>query len=90
MNRYHIIVKGLVQGVGFRYFVYYTAKSLDLTGWVKNQYDGSVELEAQGREANLKEFIEKLREGNRYSEVETLDIQEVDLLERERSFRITY
>jgi acylphosphatase len=90
LDRYHITVYGLVQGVGFRYFVYYSARSLSLTGWVKNCYDGSVELEAQGKEENIKEFIERLKEGSSYSEIENVTAEKMSLLEDEHSFSITY
>ena len=48
--RKRIIVSGRVQGVGFRYRALHAAQSLGLTGWVKNNYDGSVEMELQGEE----------------------------------------
>ena len=46
--RKHIVVTGLVQGVGFRYFTVTQARRLGVQGWVRNCRDGSVELEAQG------------------------------------------
>ena len=46
--RKHIIFRGRVQGVGFRYHSTYKAENLGLTGWVRNCYDGSVEMEVQG------------------------------------------
>ena len=48
MVRKHIFFSGDVQGVGFRYRSFYIAQSLDLTGWVENEDDGSVTLEVQG------------------------------------------
>lgn len=48
MVRKHIIFSGRVQGVGFRYTACYLARSLGLTGWVKNLWDGDVEMEVQG------------------------------------------
>ena len=45
--RKHIIFRGRVQGVGFRYHSTYKAENLGLTGWVRNCYDGSVEMEVQ-------------------------------------------
>ena len=47
-NRYHILFYGQVQGVGFRYRAYHAATALGLTGWVKNLWDESVEMEIQG------------------------------------------
>jgi len=46
--RLHAFVKGRVQGVGFRYFVLQSVEGLDLTGWVRNLYDGLVEVVAEG------------------------------------------
>jgi acylphosphatase len=59
----HAIVEGHVQGVGFRYFVKENAEALNLTGWVRNRYDGSVELTAQGRRDTLERFMEFIRVG---------------------------
>ena len=57
MIRQHYIFKGEVQGVGFRYTAQYLAQSLGLTGWVKNNWDDSVEMEVQGAatETEMKE-----------------------------------
>ena len=49
MVRKHIIFYGRVQGVGFRYYSVYKARALGLTGWVRNLYDGTVEMEVQGK-----------------------------------------
>ena len=46
--RYHVIFYGQVQGVGFRYRAYYAAYQLGLTGWVRNCWDETVEMEVQG------------------------------------------
>lgn len=51
--RKHMIFHGRVQGVGFRYTAKYLARSMNLTGWVKNEYDGTVVMEVQGREAMI-------------------------------------
>ena len=58
--RRHCIFYGNVQGVGFRYRARHTANLLGLTGWVKNEWDGSVILEIQGEEANVEEMIRRL------------------------------
>ncbi len=56
-------VRGQVQGVGFRWFVQREAARLGLDGWVANQYDGSVEVVAEGSEAALSELVLTLWEG---------------------------
>lgn len=90
MDRYYIIVSGMVQGVGFRYFVYYTARTYNLTGWVRNCYDGSVEMQIQGSGDNISAFIEKLREGNGFAEVENISSERIDVKKNERSFQILF
>lgn len=87
-QRKYITVNGWVQGVGFRYFVKYTATSLGLTGWVRNRDDGAVELEAQGDENALETLLKKLHEGNRYSQVEWVAERNIPLEETEYGFLI--
>ncbi|QAT41189.1 acylphosphatase [Clostridium sp. JN-9] len=90
MKRYFIQVMGSVQGVGFRYFVSYTAKLYNITGWVRNCDDGSVEIEAQGHNEILDKFIKKLKIGNRFAEVENINITPLPLDDKESSFRVKY
>ena len=61
--RLHAIVKGLVQGVGYRFFVIRRAELLGLTGWVKNLPDGTVEVVAEGDRELLEELVKELRRG---------------------------
>jgi acylphosphatase len=63
-------VTGRVQGVGFRAFVQRTGQQLGLTGWVKNNIDGSVSGIAEGDQGLLVEFIKAVKIGNRWSSVE--------------------
>lgn len=70
--RLHALVTGLVQGVGFRMFVLEHARALGLTGWVRNKYDGRVEVVAEGPAARLELLVEKLRGGPRSAYVEDL------------------
>jgi acylphosphatase len=64
LTRRHVFVRGLVQGVGFRWFAKELAESLGLSGWARNREDGSVELEAEGSTDSLDEFVRRLRTGN--------------------------
>lgn len=57
MVRKHILFFGRVQGVGFRYYSVNMATHLGLTGWVRNLYDGSVEMEVQGSEEDIDKLI---------------------------------
>lgn len=63
--RLHAVVEGHVQGVGFRYFVVTHALQLDLTGWVRNTYDGDVEVTAEGLQSQLELLRDRLRDGPR-------------------------
>lgn len=59
----HALVDGQVQGVGFRYFVKNAADALALTGWVRNKWDGRVEVLAEGPRDDLEHLLQKLRRG---------------------------
>lgn len=70
----HVIVHGFVQGVGFRYFVLRRAQPLGLKGWVRNLYDGTVEVRAEGPEPQLQQLLELLSQGPRCSRVTHVDL----------------
>lgn len=74
MKQYRIVVSGLVQGVGFRYFTLYTAKNYDIKGWVRNLSNGDVEIIAQGSEEALGHFLGKIRIGPKFSKVSHVEI----------------
>jgi acylphosphatase len=63
--RLHAIVEGHVQGVGFRAFVLDRALELGLTGWVRNRWDGTVEVMAEGSKSELEKLLAALRRGPR-------------------------
>lgn len=69
MKRLHAFIQGRVQGVGFRYFVQSAAVELQLTGWVRNRRDGSVEVLAEGTEENLNQLLRALQRGPSSSNV---------------------
>lgn len=60
MIRKHIFAHGRVQGVGFRFTVTAIAQTYNITGWVRNLYDGTVEMEAQGLEHRMELFLQEL------------------------------
>ena len=62
-KRLHVFYSGRVQGVGFRFTAEQVALSLGLVGWVKNLPDGRVETVAEGEEAKLVLFLEKMKNG---------------------------
>ncbi len=63
MERLHGVIRGDVQGVGFRYFLIREAHGLELRGWVRNRDDGSVEFVAEGLRADLEKVLEAARRG---------------------------
>ena len=73
MERLHAIVRGDVQGVGFRYFVQRRAQQLGLSGWVRNNDDGSVELVAEGTRKQLEDLKHALEEGPRLARVDRVE-----------------
>ncbi len=77
--RVHARATGLVQGVGYRYFVFNTAQKLNLSGWVRNCVDGSVEVEAQGRRADIAQFLTQLKLGPRWAQVSGVNAQSIEL-----------
>lgn len=84
--RKHIVFHGRVQGVGFRYTAKYMAQSLGLVGWVKNEWDGTVTMEVQGRETLIHKLLVGLNQG-RYIEIEWMDTEEIPL-EKESRFHV--
>ena len=81
-------VIGIVQGVGFRYFVYRKAIPLGLSGYVKNLIDGSVEVFVQGEEPEIQILEEALRKGPSFSHVTDIVKTEVPIKPQYKEFRI--
>lgn len=73
-----VTVKGYVQGVGFRYFCYKLAKSMDVNGYVRNLYNGDVELDIEGIEGILNDYVKKLRIGPQNSVVKSVEIHRLE------------
>lgn len=84
MIRKHIIFSGRVQGVGFRYHACEKARQLGLTGWVRNLYDGNVEMEIQGKESLIDELIIHLRR-QRFIQIEDMRAETIPAI-HERDF----
>jgi acylphosphatase len=68
-------IHGRVQGVGFRYFVKMKADSLGITGFVSNQLNGIVHVEAEGEPEVLRQFINVCKQGPSHAWVEKVEIQ---------------
>jgi len=82
------VVRGRVQGVGFRWFVEREAHLLGIAGWVRNNHDGSVEVMAQGTRDQLAGLHSRLREGPRAARVDAVEVSDASAAQRLSSFRI--
>lgn len=84
--RKHFIFTGRVQGVGFRYTAKYLAQSLGLAGWVKNEWDGSVVMEAQGSEVLINKMLVGLNHAQ-FISIEWIETKEIPL-EKDSGFSV--
>lgn len=84
--RKHIVCYGWVQGVGFRYRARHADDLYGVTGWVRNDLDGSVTMEVQGTEAQIDNVIIAIERGS-YVRIERMDVRTVPVVEHERDFR---
>ena len=83
-----MLVEGLVQGVGFRYFVARHAESLGLKGYVSNLYNGNVEIEAVGERGMVEELIKHVKVGPRSSHVSDFRLEWIE--DRARADRYSH
>lgn len=88
MLRKHMIVSGRVQGVGFRYTACVLARRLGVTGWVRNCPDGTVEMEAQGAEAEIERLLSMLGE-ERFIRIDRVEARVVPVIQ-EKGFEERY
>ncbi len=72
MREVHFYVTGRVQGVGYRAWCVKTALKLNLSGWVRNRFDGSVEVQAKGEELFISEFLKACQKGPAWAHVTAL------------------
>jgi acylphosphatase len=82
------VVRGRVQGVGFRWFVEREAHMLGIAGWVRNNHDGSVEVLAQGTRDQLSGLHGRLRQGPRAARVDAVEVSDATPAQGLSSFRI--
>lgn len=76
---------GRVQGVGFRYKMYYLAQKYDVTGWVQNECNGSVTAQVQGEGVSIDMILQALF-NDRYISIDRMEAEELPLEEGERKF----
>ena len=78
---------GQVQGVGFRYTARHLADRFSLTGWVRNEYDGSVSMELQGTALDISSMLHSLEDGH-FIQIDHIESQNRAVIDGERRFRI--
>lgn len=88
LQRLHAIVEGRVQGVGFRYFTQERAVFLGLTGWVRNRWDGTVELVAEGPTADLETLLRTIQRGPRTGTTQNVNVDWLETAGEFSSFQI--
>ncbi len=76
MKSFHLIISGGVQGIGYRAWLKRQAEKLAIVGWVKNREDGAVEAVIQGDGKNLKQLIQKAKQGPEVGWVESVTYEE--------------
>ena len=89
MVRKHLLFKGRVQGVGFRYTLYQRAHLMALTGWVRNCSDGSVEACLQGDYVKIQSVVDYMY-SIPYIRIEDCEIENLEVLSNEKSFEVKY
>ena len=87
--RKHITFYGWVQGVGFRYRARHAAEHFGATGWVRNEYDGSVTMEIQGSEEQIDQVILAIEKGT-FVKIENMDVRDIPPESGEYGFRTDY
>ena len=90
LERIDIVVRGRVQGVGYRYFVACSARELAVAGYVRNMPDGSVEIRAEGDRDSLEKLIAICRQGPPMSIVREINVQWDQATGEFKSFIIAY
>ena len=89
IKRFRLCFYGMVQGVGFRYTAMHAANMYSLTGYVKNEYDGSVTCEVQGDEEAIDRFVATIRNG-RFIDISSIDRKALEIIADESSFEVRY
>lgn len=88
MEKAHIKVSGLVQGVFFRIYTQKKAQELEITGWVRNMPDGTVKIEAQGEKERLEALVKWCYKGSPSAKVDKVEVMLSEDLENFTGFAI--
>lgn len=90
MKRVHLTISGRVQTVGFRFSTKRLANKLGLTGWVKNNDDGTVEAVAEGEDEKLNQLLEFCKKGPFFAKVRDVKIEWQEFKREFEGFEIIY
>ena len=88
--RKHMKFYGRVQGVGFRYRAEKSASIYDIVGWIRNNDDGSVEMEAQGTSELINKLIDTMKNVSQYIVIDNIEQKVIPVVKDEKEFIITY
>ena len=87
ITRRHYFFSGDVQGVGFRYRASYAARGLGLTGFVRNLYDGRVEMEVQGEPELIRRMLGEIDAGS-FVHIDDMEVETIPVVENEKGFGV--
>jgi len=90
LKRFRAKIFGIVQGVGFRWFVMREAEKFNIAGYVRNMYDGTVEVDAQGEAEEIEKFIIALRKGPPMGAVARMEMEWLVPAEDNTAFRVVF
>jgi len=88
IKQYHLLIKGRVQGVGYRASAWEKGQQLGINGWVKNLPDGRVEMLIKGEQLKLEQMINWAEQGPRFADVSHIDISEQSATDKLSEFHI--
>jgi len=90
MKTLHVNVRGRVQGVFYRDYSKRQAESLNISGWIRNMPDGSVEAIISGRDSDVEQMVEWFQTGSPLSNVTSVQAEEIFPTEKLKNFEIRY
>jgi acylphosphatase len=90
MSSLQVFYEGNVQGVGFRWSVRHIAKGFEVTGWIRNLPDGRVELQINGEEGEVREFLDALAQSELHALIRTQIENKLEKPVTARGFEIRY
>ena len=87
IKRKSIVFHGRVQGVGFRWTASQIAGDYGLTGWVRNEYDGTVTMEVQGSQDLIDNLVDRLYRDT-YIRIDSMEVRTLSVVPEERGFKV--